>query len=359
MQLAEFTFIITDACNYHCSYCPQKKENKYMDNSLMEKALDFFYPFFKEEIFIHFYGGEPLLAFRQIQHTVTLLNEKNKRSGKKIQYCITTNGSLVTGDILEFFNLHHFSVTISFDGLAHDMGRKKGSFEQTVSIIKKLLKYPGIHLSTNSVFTPETVGYLYQSLRFIAELGVPDIRFSLSIIEMWPETALIYFKDQLVLVRQFLLHRYQQDNTIPVSNFSKNERKSKRIFGCFAGKDRMALTADGNVWGCYRFPDYFKGKEATGEYREFFFGGLDYFIENYEIIYPKILSNYSSFRQDVFFTPHTFCYLCHDVEQCSVCPVSAAFATGSDMLGEISTWECKIQRIQREIVNEFHQRLKS
>lgn len=119
----------------------------------------------------------------------------------------------------------------------------------------------------------------------------------------------------------------------------------------------MALTPDGSVWGCYRLPDYFRGKEETVEYRELFFGHLDYFIENYEMVYPKILSNYSSFRQDFFFTAHQSCYMCREVDHCSTCPASAALALGSKMLGEISVWQCELQRIQRKIVNEFYQQL--
>ncbi len=357
MEFAEFTMIITRDCDSYCCYCPQKKENKYIKNSLVAKAIDFFYPFFKEGVVVSFYGGEPLLAFPQIQHSVTLLNEKNKKSGKKVQYNITTNGNLINEDILEFFNSNGFSVMVSFDGLAHDKSRQRGGFERTVSVIKDMLRCPDISLATNSVFIPETVEHLSQSLQFIVELGVENIHFSPSIIEPWSKRQLIQYTDQLHSVKAFLLNWYQRNNTIPVLNFRRGEKT--RMFGCWGGRDRMAINHDGSVWGCYRLPDYFKGKEETLEYRELFFGYLDYFIENYDMIYSKILSNYSSFRQDFFFTARQSCYMCPEVDQCSTCPASAASAVGAKMLGEISVWQCELQRIQRKVINEFYQQLEN
>jgi sulfatase maturation enzyme AslB (radical SAM superfamily) len=355
MELSEFTMIITSDCDSRCSYCPQIKEKKYINNSLLEKAIEFFYPFFKDGIVVSFYGGEPLLALPRIQHTVTLINEKNNKIYKKIQYNITTNGNLMDEDILEFFNSQGFSVMVSFDGLAHEKSRQQGGFKRTVSLIKDMLKCPDISLATNSVFIPETVEYLSQSLQFIVEQGVENSHFSPSIIEPWSRRELIQYTDQLHSLRKFLFDWYKQNNTIPVLNFRRGEKT--RMFGCWGGRDRMALNHDGSVWGCYRLPDYFRGKEDTVEYSDLFFGHLDYFIENYDMVYPKTLSNYSSFRQDFFFTARQSCYMCPEVDDCSTCPASAASAVGMKMLGEISVWQCELQRIQRKVVNEFYQQL--
>ncbi len=270
MELNSFTLIVTDDCNYGCIYCPQTKENLYIDESTTEKSLDFFYPFFKEEISVNFYGGEPLLAFDQIEHAVGYLEKKNKEQGKKMKYSMTTNGSLLDETIISFLNRHKFSLLLSFDGLAHDIGREKKTFDAMVEIIKEMPNHPDIEFGTNSVFTPETVDDLSKSIQFIIGLGVANPRLALSTVEEWNDKALFKLKEQLTDLKKFLISFYRKNGTIPVSDFRKSESPDTGIFGCFAAQDRMAVTPDGMVWGCFLFPDFFKDKKDTREFQKFF-----------------------------------------------------------------------------------------
>jgi len=84
MEISNLAFIVTDDCNYNCSYCPQKKEKKTITFETIKATVDFFYPFLKssDKIRIGFYGGEPLLAFDKIKYTVHLLEEKNQVENK-------------------------------------------------------------------------------------------------------------------------------------------------------------------------------------------------------------------------------------------------------------------------------------
>lgn len=72
MKLARLTFILTDDCNYNCTYCVQEKGKNYLEPAAIEKAAVFFHPFFNETVHIPFYGGEPLLAFAAIRQAVSL-----------------------------------------------------------------------------------------------------------------------------------------------------------------------------------------------------------------------------------------------------------------------------------------------
>lgn len=210
MKFTSFTFKVTDDCNFRCLYCQQKKEEKYLDISSIENAIAFFYPFLKEKSYINFYGGEPLLAFEQIVKVVEYLQDKDKRKKKQFSYIISTNGSLINDAVLQFLKHYKFSLLLSFDGFAQDISRNKGSFEQIVSIIKRLLENADIDLTINSVFTPETVGYLSKSMQFIVELGVSDIDLSLSTIPQWDQFSLLQLKDELVSLRKFLIEFYKK-----------------------------------------------------------------------------------------------------------------------------------------------------
>ncbi len=218
--------------------------------------------------------------------------------------------------------------------------RKKGSFKKTVSIIEKLLNCPNIDLEVNSVFTPTTVDYLSESIKFIMDLDVPSINFSLSIIKPWNQASLQKLKNEMIKLTKILLNNYKTKGNIPVVNF--REEPDTGIFYCAAGKDRLAITPDEEIWGCFLFPDYFKGKENSPEYRKFYFGSLDNFIENHKNIYPRILSNYARLSMDNFSSSRLGCFLCPELENCAVCPINASFS--GNPLGEIPSYLCKIQK---------------
>ncbi|MCX6578981.1 MAG: radical SAM protein [Candidatus Aminicenantes bacterium] len=359
MEITNLTFIVTDDCNYNCSYCPQKKEKKTITHETIGATVDFFYPLLhsKHKVYIGFYGGEPLLAFDKIQSAVRLLLEKNKKENKNLEFTMTTNGSLLTGEMLEFFNAHHFALQLSFDGLAQDKGRKKGSLAHMLRAMNQIRAYPGISFDINSVFSPQTVGDLSGSLRFIIEQEGPDITFNLADNEKWDPAHLDTLKKELAQLTDFLAQYYKKTGKVPVKNFRPSASKPG-IFRCGAGLDHMAVTPEGKLWGCFLFHDYFKTRKDDPQYREYSFGALGDFIENYETAagYPAIKANYSELRQDFYRVEGNDCFLCREVGTCRVCPINAAYATGS--LGKISCQKCQLMKIEKNTGTLFNHTLK-
>ena len=355
MNFSNLAFILTDDCNFDCSYCRQKKEKIVMEPSTVKKAVRFFYPFLDKEAYIIFYGGEPLLAFDKIKTAVSLLQEQDNEGEKKLNFSITTNGSLLNDENLEFFQRHGFSIMLSYDGLAQGSQRKAGSRVPTRALIERLQSnaYPGIAFSINSVFTPATAEYLFASLCDMMETGANEIQLSFAHDQPWQDSDLHALENQLQRLRAFLVSYYREKGIIPVTNYRRRKPrpKGKKCFFCDGGRGRMAVTPAGNLWGCLLFHGYLKGKEDSGDFRTYSFGSLDDFIEDYAGIYPRILANYSSLRQDCFFTEETFCFLCPAVENCGVCPVSAAYSTG--VIGKMPPWMCGLKGILRKEEEEF------
>ena len=298
-------------------------------------------PRLTEDHYLNFYGGEPLLSFRLIRQVVSFLKDNTKKHNQTGHYSLTTNGILLTDEIIQFLDEHKFSVELSFDGLAQDAGRQKGSGKKLVPIIKELLSQPNIDLEINSVFSPDTVGYLSDSIQYIMDFGTPDIRCSISTTESWNPAALKKLESEMSRLRESVVEHYYRKGNIPLINFRDTQRKG--IFHCAAGKDRLAISPDGGIWGCFLFSDYFKGKENTPEYSKFFFGNLEDFIENQEDVYPKVASNYAELRMENFRTSKTECFLCKEYKNCVVCPINAALSGAS--LGQIPDHICAIQKI--------------
>jgi len=364
MELSFFTIILTNDCNFNCTYCFQKKDKKIIETKTIEKALNFFFPFLKKQSTVDFYGGEPLLAFDRIQHTVELVMEKNKEDKKCVQFNLTTNGSLITKEILDFFNNHHFGLMLSFDGLVQNSGRQNGSSESLQQKVKDILEYPNIDLEINSVFTPQTTSSITDSIKYLMELGCSEITFNISTMENWETGHLESLKQEMLRLTEYLSKFYKRTRRMPVTNFQSSipgdrggleVNNRRKIFRCFAGQDRMAVTPEGKLWGCYLFHDFFKSRLEHPQYREFCFGELSDFIENFEELYEKKLSNYSELRMDYFKTEQGYCFLCEDIEKCIVCPVNAAYTSGK--LGKISSHKCRLIKIQREAQKVFYQTL--
>lgn len=121
--------IVTEDCNFRCKYCVysgvydnQRKHNSsVMSLETAHKAVENYLAFLdrlrKNNLnispVIGFYGGEPLLNFDLIRYVVTLTDS---RYPGKTRYSITTNASLLTPDIIDFFVSHNFTLTISLNG---------------------------------------------------------------------------------------------------------------------------------------------------------------------------------------------------------------------------------------------------
>lgn len=344
---------MTDDCNYDCAYCYQKKRKRRLEVPILFRALDYFYPLFGLECCVSFYGGEPLLAFDELKLAVDHIDARSKKRPSRHQYCLTTNGSLLTDEILDFLEEHNFTIILSFDGLAQEHSRMKGSFDRLVSLIPRILARPGIHLETNSVFGSETVDTLLESIKFIVELGVRKLDVNFAHLPPWPDASLLRLDEEIARIRTYFESRYKRLQDIPWAYFY--EELGPTVHYCSAGLSQMALSADGTIWGCFVFPHYFMDKEGTKEYENYSFGRVDSFAANPEKIYAQKIGQYSLLRMDRFSTPNRACLMCPEIESCWLCPLAAGFTTGE--IGMIPASSCHaakaIRRERRRLLAHF------
>ena len=156
-KLSQLILQVTQQCNLRCEYCAysgiyegnRTHANKNMDFETAKQAMDFFLAHSIEspDIVAGFYGGEPLLRFDLIKKCVEYL--ENKVEGKQLRFNMTTNGTLLTEEKMDFMVKHDFSLAISLDGSKeeHDACRKfangKGSFDVIIQNVKNFeKKYP-------------------------------------------------------------------------------------------------------------------------------------------------------------------------------------------------------------------------
>lgn len=114
---------LTSGCNLNCSYCPVAGKYTTSDNSnfemspdLCRRSLEFFLENSQNSIdpFISFYGGEPLTRFQLIRDTIEYVRSGD--DGLRYGFGLTTNGTLLNQEIIEFFVDHNVILNISLDG---------------------------------------------------------------------------------------------------------------------------------------------------------------------------------------------------------------------------------------------------
>ena len=116
------------------------------------RALDLVFRSPSPVLKIEFQGGEPLLNFPLIKFIVAEALQRNAANSRPLQFVITTNLALLSGEVLEFCKAHGILISTSLDGPAdlHNANRPRpgrDSYERAVSGIARVreaLGYDGV-----------------------------------------------------------------------------------------------------------------------------------------------------------------------------------------------------------------------
>lgn len=311
--------------------------------------LDFFQYALQKKSFITFYGGEPLLTFDTIRRTVDYIKNHKTLNAKKLRYSISTNGTLLTEEILHFLNTNKFRVYLSQDGTAQDLTRPSKLNSLVLENLDRLSRLPDIEFETNSVFIPATVGELYRSARFFVERGINNSSLTYSINGLWDPVHLDQMREEVRELREYLLSYYHRHRSIPIKNF--RNRPKRAVLWCSAGQDRFSLGPDGKLWGCRLFADLFADKETPPEFSKYCFGDICDFVADDGAVYSSVTQNYRSLRMDSFSSERLACRKCSRLLYCNVCPAAAAFSSGA--IGKVPSWVCDMKKIWLEEITKF------
>lgn len=149
------TFVIgvTEQCNLRCTYCcysgDYANNRSHSTKSMGISDIDSIFDFINQltpnrKIRISFYGGEPLLKHDLIRYAVEI---GYKMWHENVSFSISTNGVLLSPDIIDWIVANNIELAVSIDGIGHfhDKNRVdingKGSFDK----IYRALSYIEIH----------------------------------------------------------------------------------------------------------------------------------------------------------------------------------------------------------------------
>ena len=248
---------ITHKCNLRCKHCYQDDYKNELSYENLKYFFTQFLDFLNEKKFyghINFTGGEPFLS-PYLFDLLDLCQENN------ISFGILTNGTLLDDNLCD--KLSHYSklsfIQVSIDGdeKIHDEIRGKGNYKLSFENLKKLRKRK---IKTMISFTCHKENYMFveDTIKNAIKNKV-DIFWVDRLIPFGSNTEKIFDKDEFKSVLD-ILSKYSNKKNI----FSKTEIRTNRAlqwycnngsyYVCSAGKNLLALLADGTILPCRRLP---------------------------------------------------------------------------------------------------------
>ncbi len=234
-----------------------------MTEATARKALEFALSCPGERGGILFFGGEPLLRKELIESAIKAGREMEGPRAFTFHFRVTTNGTLVDQEFLEFAGEAGLLVTLSMDGVkeAHDRHRVTAGREGTYGTIEKkarlLLEYQPCALAMMTV-TPFTVRHYYRSVEHMLELGFRYIQVTLDYGSAWEQhdldtlcgqyekTAALY-KKLTIEEKKFYIDPFER------ALASRIKGESARWHRCHLGYHQLSVSCSGELYPCIQF----------------------------------------------------------------------------------------------------------
>jgi uncharacterized protein len=268
-----FMVNVSQRCNLTCSYCYvnqglfdyEEKPVKKMRREIFETVVPRVFRMFpdSESYAFHFYGGEPLMNFTAIREISEAALAQAQARGAGVQFYVTTNGTLITGEIADFFDRLRFNVYLSVDGerASHDEYRKyrdgRGSFDDVMASFALLRSRPHVHLIGSSVVRD---GFsLGEAIQFLAQHGADTCKAERVRLAEGAAGALTETQRERYLrdIRDLIAHyieaisqgRTAMDYRLRPKILQLLLRR-RRAFFCAAGERMFGIAANGEIYPC-------------------------------------------------------------------------------------------------------------
>ncbi len=175
--------MMTQTCNLACSYCyagggTYGGTEKLLHQGDALQAIDLMLERApsKKRFTINFFGGEPLINFAGIRQVVDYTQQIASEGDLEFSFTMTTNGTIVNDEIIEFLKEHTFTLMISYDGAGQVNRPFKGGESSKPVVLKNLerLKEAGVSYQVRATLTPEVVdkGGVGELVQLRSSLGV-------------------------------------------------------------------------------------------------------------------------------------------------------------------------------------------
>lgn len=255
-------------CNMSCWYCYEQKRRTYMKGSIMDSTLNLIKSISQSpkynHIILSFFGGEPLLYFKQV--VLPIVNgakEICNRENKSISLNFTTNGYLISDNLFKVLGDTPVSFQITLDGnkSKHNevkkIGKVSDSFSVTVKNIKLCLRH-GCQTTVRLNFTIASLSGFAEIVKEFFDLEQEEKKLlNINFQKIWQDKGKMEYDELVENVRA--IERMFMEEGMQVSPFTSNS-----IGRCYGdNKHSAVINYDGNVYKCTARDFNEKNREGT------------------------------------------------------------------------------------------------
>ena len=279
---------VSHDCNLRCRYCFASTgdfgtgHRMTMDFDTAKRAIDWVVEKSgkRRNIEVDFFGGEPLMALDTVKRTVEYARSLEEKHDKCFRFTITTNGVLLDQDTIDYINREMSNVVLSLDGRreVNDHMRPtvngKGSYDVIVPKFQQLVSQRGTKdYYVRGTFTRENLDFA-DDVEHLASLGFRHVSVEPASGPLDDPFA-IKEGDLPAVEAEYekLARQLQGRKDVNFFHFNVDLAQGpcviKRLRGCGAGCEYVAITPEGDIYPCHQFvgnEDYRLGSVHDGSF---------------------------------------------------------------------------------------------
>lgn len=263
---------VSHDCNIRCKYCFASQgdfngEKLLMSEETGKKAIDFLIEQSKgrRNLEVDFFGGEPLMNMDVVKKLVSYAREKEKSFGKHFRFTMTTNGMLLNESNMNYLNENMDNIVLSIDGRKEINDRMRiapngeGTYDYIIKKIKKMSQIRGSkdHY-VRGTYTKYNLDFC-EDVQHLSEQGFKNISVEPVVTDESMDYAITENDLPEILTQYEKLAKYFCTDKRNFNFFHFNIDLDggpcfyKRVSGCGAGSDYIAITPQGEIYPCHQF----------------------------------------------------------------------------------------------------------